>query len=238
MRPSGVCCAAGGGCCDGQHGQRLDLRHNRDTEKVVLGIIVVLGQRVTCVATVTTLSLSKLYGGVYKRVCEGVVEYCIGVLCMFYRIYENPRFLMLCCCGRGWGERGAGGCAEARCGASVRLPAAFPPAAGRLAMSSGGGGPRIAAVIISGASSAGHGTQGMGCMAWGAWRGLTGVWCVVRGAWCVDKRQACLVRGVWSTSNPSATHAASQRLRPRVRYPDTSVKPDDTDQVRHRFNQR
>ena len=60
----------------------------------------------------------------------------------------------------------AGGCAEARCGGMVRLPAAFPPAAGRLAMPSGGGGPRIAAVIISGASSAGHGVHGMWCMAW------------------------------------------------------------------------
>ena len=93
----------------------------------------------------------------------------------------------------------AGGCAEARCGGMVRLPAVFPPAAGRLAMPSGGGGPRIAAVIISGASS--DGQQGdrcavpcMGCRAWG---------------------DRCLVRGVWSTSNPSVTHAASLRLRPR-----------------------
>lgn len=181
MQPSGTCCAAGGGCCDGQQGQRLVLRHNRDTEKVVLGVIIVLGQRVTCVATVTTLSLSKLYGGLYKRVCEGVVEYCIGVLCMFYRIYENPRFLMLCCCGRGWGERGAGGCAEARCGGMVRLPAVFPPAAGRLAMPSGGGGPRIAAVIISGASI--DGQQGDRCavprMVSGAWLGVSGAWCLV-----------------------------------------------------------
>ena len=63
----------------------------------------------------------------------------------------------------------AGGCAEARCGGMVRLPAVFPPAAGRLAMPSGGGGLRIAAVIVSGGSG-----SGVWCVAWG-------VWCVVSG---------------------------------------------------------
>lgn len=96
----------------------------------------------------------------------------------------------------------AGGCAEARCGGMVRLPAVFPPAAGRLAMSSGGGGLRIAAVIISGASIDGQqGAQDMGRSAWGDR--------------CSAWGDRCLVRGVWSTSNPSAAHAASLRLRPR-----------------------
>jgi len=171
VKPSGTCCAAGVGVVTSQHGQRQVLGHNRDTEKVALWVIVVQGQRVTCVATVTTPSISKLYGGLYKRVCEGVVEYCIGVLCIFCRVYENPLFSVLCCCDRGWGERAAGGCAEARCGGMVRLPAASPPAAGRLAMPSGGGGLRIAAVIVSGVSGSGVWcvAQGVGCKAWGAW---------------------------------------------------------------------
>ena len=66
-----------------------------------------------------------------------------------------------------------------------------------------------------------------------------------RRVWCGGRRQGegvsgawCMVHGVWSTSNPSATHAASQRPRPRVGYQDTSVKPDDTVEVRHRLNRR
>lgn len=206
MRPSGTCCAAGGGCCDAQHGQRLVPRHNRDTEKVVLGVIVVQGQRLTCVATVTTLSLSKLYGGLYKRVCEGVVEYCIGVLCMLYRIYENHLFLMLCCCGRGWGVRGAGGCAAGRCGGMVRLPAVFPPAAGRLAMSSGGGGLRIAAVIVSGASG-----SGAWCVVRGQATGGRRVWCVVSGAWClVHLKPLCDARRL---AAPAPARGATNQCR-------------------------
>lgn len=77
----------------------------------------------------------------------------------------------------------AGGCAEARCGGMVRLPAVFPPAAGRLAMPSGGGGPRIAAVIVSGASI--DGQQGAQDMVSGAWHGVQGMGWQVSGAWCL-----------------------------------------------------